>query len=264
MNRVLFTRAIVRPPAMSFAAGLSSAALGPPDLGQALEQHAKYVAALRDCGLAVTRLEPDEDYPDGTFVEDTAIVTARGAILTHPGAPSRTGEVASIALCLRGFFADLPAIAPPGTVDGGDICEADGHFLIGVSARTDREGARQLAQHLTGWGYTSTEIDITANPRLLHLKSGIAYLGGGIWVADRAIQDELRAAAGASVREVIVASPDEAYAANCVRVNDAVLVPAGYPRLTAAIHARGCRVLPLEMSEFRKMDGGLSCLSLRF
>jgi dimethylargininase len=259
-----FTRAIVRPPARSFAAGLSSAVEGPPDVDRALEQHTTYVRALRDCGLEVTCLAPDGAYPDGTFVEDTAIVTARGAILTRPGAASREGEVRSIGECLRNFYAELPGIAAPGTVDGGDICEADGHFLVGVSARTNEYGARQLAEHLDRLGYTSSTIDIRANPGLLHLKSGIAYLGDGVWVVDRGIQGDLRAQGGVNVRDLILVSPSEAYAANCVRVNDAVLMAEGYPQMSAALDQRGCRIVQLEMSEFRKMDGGLSCLSLRF
>ena len=259
-----FTRAVVRPPDRNFAAGLSSAADGPPDVDRALEQHAAYVRALRDCGIKITSLPPDAGYPDATFVEDTAIVTARGAVLMRPGAHSREGEVRSMALCLRHFYADLPAIAAPGTVDGGDICEADGHFLIGVSARTNTEGARQLAEHLGRLGYSSSTIDIRSTPALLHLKSGIAYLGDGLWVLDGAIEQALRSQAAIDVRDLIVVAAREAYAANCIRVNGAVLAPAGYPGLRAALEQRGLRVLTLDMSEFRKMDGGLSCLSLRF
>ena len=259
-----FTRAIVRPPARSFASGLSSAGEGPPDLDRALAQHAAYVRALRECGLEVTALAPDEAYPDGTFVEDTAIMTGRGAILMRPGAPSRTGEVRGMELCLRSFYEELPAISAPGTVDGGDICEADGHFLIGISARTNEQGARQLAEHLAGWGYTSSTFDIRSNPALLHLKSGIAYLGDGVWMADGSIEADLRGRKGVRVRDLILASPAEAYAANCVRINDVVLVAAGYPRTSASLEKHGCRTVSLDMSEFRKMDGGLSCLSLRF
>jgi dimethylargininase len=261
---VNFTRAIVRPPGKSFASGLSGATEGPPDPTLALAQHAAYVGALRACGLEVTTLAPDEDYPDATFVEDTAIMTARGAILTRPGAPSREGEVRGMSRCLHNFYAELPAIAAPGSVDGGDICEADGHFLIGISARTNEQGARQLADHLARWGYTSDTVDIRSNPALLHLKSGIAYLGDGVWVADAGIEAELRALQAIRVRKVLVAAPSEAYAANCVRINDRVLVAAGYPRMIAALHAQGRRTVCLDMSEFRKMDGGLSCLSLRF
>jgi dimethylargininase len=259
-----FTRAIVRPPARNFAAGLSSAAAGAPDIDKALEQHARYVQALRDCGLQVTCLEPDDAYPDATFVEDTAIMTERGAILMRPGAPSREGETAGMSQCLREFYAELPAIEAPGTVDGGDICEADGHFLIGVSARTNEQGARQLAQHLQRWGYASSVIDIRANPALLHLKSGIAYLGEGLWVVDGGSEGEVRSRGGIDARDLIVAAPAEAYAANCVQVNGTVFVAAGYPQLHAAIESRGRRIVALDMSEFRKMDGGLSCLSLRF
>jgi len=261
---VKFTRAIVRPPGSSFASGLSSATEGPPNPTLALTQHAAYVQALRACGLEVTPLEPDEAYPDGTFVEDTAIMTGRGAILMRPGAPSREGEVRGMAHCLRSFYRELPAILPPGTVDGGDICEADGHFLIGISARTNEQGARQMAALLTQWGYTSGTLDIRSNPALLHLKSGIAYLGEGAWVADAGIEAELRARQDVLVRDVIVAAPAEAYAANCVRINDAVLVAAGYPRMSASLEKQRCRTVILDMSEFRKMDGGLSCLSLRF
>ena len=259
-----FSRAIVRPPERNFAAGLTSAAEGPPDFGRAVEQHAGYVRALRECGLDVTVLAPDGEHPDATFVEDTAIVTARGAVVTRPGAPSREGEVQSIAQCLREFFNDLPAIEAPGTVDGGDICEADGHFLIGVSARTNASGARQLGHLLAEFGYASSVVDIRSTPGLLHLKSGIAYLGDGTWVADAGIESDLRSQRAVEVRDVIVASPAEAYAANCVRVNDAVLLAAGYPQMSAALSRGAWRVLTLEMSEFRKMDGGLSCLSLRF
>ena len=260
----LFTRAIVRPPARNFAAGLSSGAEGAPDIDRALEQHAQYVLALRGCGLEVTLLQPDDAHPDATFVEDTAIMTPRGAILTRPGAPSREGEIRSMAECLRKFYTGLPAIESPGTVDGGDVCEADGHFLIGVSARTNEHGAHQLARHLAGFGHTSANIDIRRNPALLHLKSGIAYLGDGLWAADGGMEKDLRAQREIDIRDLVVVSPAEAYAANCVRVNDAILVAGGYPRLSASLADRHCRLVQLDMSEFRKMDGGLSCLSLRF
>jgi dimethylargininase len=259
-----FTRAIVRPPARNFAAGLSSAAEGPPDVDRALEQHADYVQALRDCGLEITSLAAEESFPDATFVEDTAVVTGRGAVLTRPGAPSRSGEIKSMAACLLNFYPELSGIAAPGTLDGGDICEADGHFLIGVSARTNLHGARQLSEHLVRMGYTASEIDITANPALLHLKSGIAYLGDGLWVADQAVAQDLRSQRAIEVRDLILVPAAQAYAANCVRVNQVVLVAAGYPQIHAALQSRDCHVVSLDMSEFKKMDGGLSCLSLRF
>jgi dimethylargininase len=166
---------------------------------------------------------------------------------------------------LRNFYPELPRIAAPGTVDGGDICEADGHFLIGVSARTNAHGAHQLAQHLGRWGYTSSTIDIRGDPALLHLKSGIAYLGAGLWAAVGAgIEAQLRSQHGINIRDLIRVPPSESYAANCVRVNGVVFVADGYPQMSDALRSRGLRAVHLDMSEFRKMDGGLSCLSLRF
>jgi dimethylargininase len=261
---VHFTRAIVRPPGRNFASGLTSAADGPPQFDAALLQHRRYCEALRACGVEITRLEADPLYPDGTFVEDAAIVTARGAILTRPGAPTRSGETDSVGRILRAFYPDLLKIDAPGTVDGGDVCEADGHFIIGVSARTNERGANQLREHLEGMGYSTGVVDIRGSETLLHLKTGIAYLGDGVWVGCREIERELEALGGFDIRELISVAATESYAANCVRVNESVLVPAGYPRITQALALKGLHPLPLEMSEFKKMDGGLSCLSLRF
>jgi dimethylargininase len=255
-----FTRAIVRPPGRSYSSGLTSSREGPPELSLALRQHAAYCAALEDCGLAVTTLAADEAHPDGTFVEDTAIVTAHGAVLTRPGAASRAGEVRAIAAALRNFYPEMPEIEPPGTVDGGDICEAEHHFFIGLSARTNAEGARQLAGYLGELGYRSSQIDIRASATLLHLKTGMAYLGDGriLVTADVPADEEL------ADFELVLVPAGEEYAANCVRVNERLLVPGGCPRTAAALVELGYRPLALQMSEFRKMDGGLSCLSLRF
>ncbi|MDP9066310.1 MAG: arginine deiminase family protein [Pseudomonadota bacterium] len=262
-NAAAFTRALVRRPGSTFASGLTSAAGPPPDLIAAGEQHLAYCAALRETGLIVSQLAPELQFPDGTFVEDTAIVTARGAILTRPGAPSRTGEVESVAVALRAIFPQLPAIQAPGTLDGGDVCEADGRFLIGLSTRTNESGAAQLADFLTSLGYEACVVDIRTTAALLHLKTGLAYIGDDTWVMTR-IARQVVPLDGFAARRVIDVPEEEAYAANCVRVNDSVLVPARCPRVIDALRTTGHRILALDMSEFKKMDGGLSCLSLRF
>jgi dimethylargininase len=259
--RMRLTQAIVRIPAANFAAGLASAmGGGEPDVPLALKQHERYCAALRDCGLEVTILPPDAQHPDSTFVEDTAVLISGAAIVTRPGAPSRLGEVAAMLPVLRELFSTVREIKMPGTVDGGDICEADGDFTIGRSARTNDEGARQLSAFLNEFGYQSTVLDIRRCKGLLHLKTGLSYLGDGVFVvaAEAPLRDALQR------YELISVSPSEAYAANCIRVNEHILIAAGYPKLFAALTARGYQVIALEMSEFRKMDGGLSCLSLRF
>jgi len=295
----MFTRAIVRPPARNFFEGLTTSGLGTPDYQRALAQHQAYCAALERCGLALTRLEADSDYPDSTFVEDAAILVGvsdgghtlsarqhdveseahpltQVVLTTRPGAPSRAGEVGSIRRVLADLFPAVSEIQPPGTLDGGDICEAGKHFFIGVSSRTNEAGAQQLAELLAPHGYTSSFVDIRqsgtgvppvahardarATSKLLHLKSGLAYLGDHRLVVTEALADR----AEFSSYDLIRVNSDEEYAANCVRVNDQVLVAAGYPRFEGKLRELGYQTIALEMTEFRKMDGGLSCLSLRF
>lgn len=255
-----YTRAIVRLPPANFAGGLTSASEGAPDVSLALAQHRAYCQALADCGLELTTLPADPLHPDSTFVEDPAIVTARGAIVMRPGVPSRVDEVTSIALALRGFYSDVARITAPGTVDGGDVCEADGHFLIGLSKRTNEEGARQLAGMLENFGYRTSLVDIRGSLRLLHLKTGLSYLGDGRMV----LSTDVPRVADLASYELIEVADDERYAANCIRVNDRVIVAGGYPRLAEELTDCGYEIRLVEMSEFRKMDGGLSCLSLRF
>ncbi len=254
------TRAIVRLPATTFAAGITSSGFGAPDLALALEQHEAYCRTLERLGLSLVRLPADPDFPDSTFVEDTAVVTPRGAILTRPGAPSRAGEVAALGAALGRWFPELDAITGPGTVDGGDVCEADGHFFIGRSERTNAEGAAQLAAWLGRRGYDSSIIDIRGMPGLLHLKSGLSWLGDRrlLVAGDLAGHEAFGGWAASRVPE------REAYAANCVRINDVLLVARGFPETASLLAGLGSEVVALEMSEYRKMDGGLSCLSVRW
>jgi dimethylargininase len=256
----VFKHAIVRLPGSNFAQGLTTVDRGIPRYDEVLRQHARYCDALQACGLTLTTLDADTDHPDSTFVEDTAVLTARSAVLTRPGARSRESEVMAMHPILRGFFSTTVEIEAPGTLDGGDICEAEQHFLIGLSHRTNEEGARQLAAHLTREGYTSALVDVRGMNSILHLKSGISYIGENTLV----VMEEMAGHAMFAGYELIRVASDESYAANCVRVNERVLVAAGYPRLRDELTARSFHPLELEMTEFQKMDGGLSCLSLRF
>jgi dimethylargininase len=254
-----FEHAITRLPAQTFSLGLTSSGEGAPSVEKALEQHARYCDALRACGLTVELLAAALDYPDSTFVEDTAILTARVAIITRPGAASRLGEIQLIKNAILAYRSEVMQIVEPGSVDGGDVCQADEHFFIGLSARTNPEGARQLGVILHAHGYTSSTVDI-GQSRLLHLKSGIAYLGSKRLV----IAAELSSLSAFQAYELIEVPSAELYAANCIHINDHVLIPAGYPKITNAVESLGYTTLALDVSEFRKMDGGLSCLSLRF
>ena len=260
LDGMRFSNAITRLPAETFSHGLTSSIEGKPILEKALDQHGRYCDALRACGLLVEALEPASEYPDSTFVEDTAILAANMTIIARPGAPSRLNEIELIRKAIAAHRADVAQITAPGSVDGGDICQADEHFFIGLSARTNEEGARQLSAIFREHGYSSSTVDIRGQGRLLHLKSGIAYLGNRRLV----IAPELSASPEFQTFELIVVPSTELYAANCVHINDRVLIPAGYPQTTAAVKNHGFAPLILDVSEFRKMDGGLSCLSLRF
>jgi dimethylargininase len=258
----MLRHAIVRPPPGNFADGLTTAGLGPPDVALALEQHARYCEALERSGLTVRRLPADPRFPDSTFVEDPAVLTQRGAILTRPGAASRRGEVAGIRAVLAERSPEPAEIRAPGTVEGGDVCDAGDRFFIGVSERTNEDGARQLAALLRDRGYGASCVDIRGLPGLLHLKSGLAFLGDGrlLAVDELASHPELRN----GEYDIVRVENDESYGANCVRVNGVVLFAAGHPRLERRLRDLGYSLTVLEMSEFRRMDGGLSCLSLRY
>ncbi|NSW52087.1 MAG: N(G),N(G)-dimethylarginine dimethylaminohydrolase [Anaerolineae bacterium] len=256
-----FTHAIVRIPGTNFAEGLTSVDFGIPDYPTVRLQHSAYIAALKTaCGLQVTVLPADDSYPDGTFVEDTAIVTPHFAVMTRPGAASRAGEVSAMEDTIRAHFQTVYSITEPGTLDGGDICDAGDTFFIGISHRTNEEGAHQLASILESNGYRAVMVDIRGMKNILHLKSGIAYIGDQRLV----MWQDFAEMACFNDYEKIITLPEENYAANCIRINEHILIPADYDHLADQLETRGYSLIPLVMEEFQKMDGGLSCLSLRF
>jgi dimethylargininase len=255
-----FTKAIVRLPGANFSQGLTmSGSPSGPDFRKALEQHAAYCRALEACGVEVLVMAADDNFPDGTFVEDTFVIAERVAIATRPGAKTRMGEVESVARVVQRLRPRVELIEAPGTVDGGDICQVDNHFLIGLSARTNEAGVAQFAAILARHEYTSSTIDIRKHPSLLHLKSGIAYLGERRFL----IAPGFPPMEGLADCDMLEVAAGEIYAANAVRVNDEVLIASGFPELAGTLAKLRYRVHSLEMSEFAKMDGGLSCLSLR-
>lgn len=250
MNYQIF--AITRKPGKNFSDGITTSSLGKPDFEKTLAQHDAYCESLRKCGLEVITLEADERYPDGCFVEDTAVVTPEVAIITRPGAESRRGEENEIKRVLE-KYRKIVQITPPGTLDGGDILRAEKHFYIGLSQRTNKEGAEQLSKILTEYGYTTSTVAVEAG---LHLKSGIAYLGKDNFIG----VEGFSAISGSS--NFIMLDPEESYSANCLRITDFLLIPKGFPQAKKRLTTLGYNIIELDMSEFRKMDGGLTCLSL--
>jgi dimethylargininase len=237
--------------------GLTEASLGQPDYAEALRQHDTYIEAMKQCGVEVTIMEAEEQYPDSTFIEDTAVLTQKCAIVTNPGAPSRNGEKKKVAEVLTKFYKNIETISSPGTVDGGDVMMVDQHFYIGLSQRTNRDGAAQFIAALEKHGYTGSMVSLE---KVLHLKTGVSYLENNNLLAAGEFLDKPEF----KQYNIIPVEEDESYAANSVWVNGTVLVPAGYPKLSASIRQAGYPVIEVDVSEFRKLDGGLSCLSLRF
>jgi dimethylargininase len=237
--------------------GITTAGLGKPDYELALEQHRDYLQALESCGLTVTVLDADERYPDAQFVEDTALLLPRCAIVTRPGAESRRGEVVEVSTLLDDYYDKVDTIQAPGTVDAGDIMMVGEHCYIGLSERTNHEGASQVIGFLESRGYSGSMISIS---EALHLKSSVSYLENNRLVVSGELCD---AAEFADFDQIRIPQP-ESYATNCVWINDRVLVARGYPQSIEKIRATGLEIIELDVSEFCKLDGGLSCLSLRF
>jgi len=252
----MFTHAIARLPGANFDHGLTTADLGEPSYPLMLSQHQAYLDALRQLGLEVILLEEEEEYPDAYFVEDAAIVTPQVAVITRPGAPSRRGEEESIEPILSQYRPIL-RITEPGTLDGGDVLMVGNHFFIGSSLRTNLEGAAQLADALNQYGHTAEVVPVDAG---LHLKSSVSTLGEDRLLVTQALADY----PGFANYQRTILPPGEAYAANTLWVNGTLLTPQGYPRTLEMLNKLGLPVIELDVSEVHKMDGGLTCMSLRF
>ena len=253
----MFSKAIVRKPGKSMVRGLTSAKLGVPDYNRAMEQHRLYINALEECGLQITVLEADESFPDSTFVEDTALLTPHCAIIMNPGAPSRKGEIHEIKKVVSQFYSEIESVKDPGTAEGGDIMMVGSHYYIGLSERTNENGAEQIIRILNKYGLSGSTVKLE---KVLHLKTGLAYLENNNLV----VCGEFSTKSEFDKFNKIEIPETESYAANCIWVNGKVIIPAGYPVTKQKISNRGYSIIEIDVSEFQKLDGGLSCLSLRF
>ncbi len=256
----MFKNVIVRTPCAAMVHGITgSPELGKPNYEKALLQHKAYIEAMEKCGVTVTVAQPDERFPDSCFVEDVAIVTDQGAVITNPGAASRNREVDLILPVLKRFYQDnnIYYIKAPGTLDGGDVMMVENHFYVGLSDRTNEEGAHQLIKFLEDFGYTGSVMRVEG---LLHLKTGMTYIGENRLLVSKRFADSPELVKF----EKIVVDYDEEYCANCINVNGKLIVPAGYPNTLKKLQTLGMEIILVEMSEYKKIDGGLTCLSLRF
>jgi dimethylargininase len=252
----MYSHAIVRKPGVDFAQGITTSTLGIPDYSRMLEQHIAYTQTFRKLGLHVNILEPLPGFPDAYFVEDPAVVLPELAVLTFPGAKSRQGEQKAIEPILA-RYRQVERIHPPAILDGGDVMMADQHFFIGISKRTNPEGAAQLGHILERCGFTWQTVPVASG---LHLKSSVNYVGNGTLL----ITSVFAGRAEFKAYQKILIEEDETYASNTLWINGTLLTPRGFPNSLAKLQKLGLPIIELEMSEARKMDGGLSCMSLRF
>ncbi len=254
-----FSHAVTRRPAASITRGLRAVDTGNPDLALMQRHHADYIAALRATGATVIELPALEDYPDSVFVEDTALCLPQGAVVMRPGAPSRLGEAAEMAPVLAGLYRDIRRIDGEGSfIEGGDILVTETEILVGRSARTNAAGVAELSRLVADWGHSVRELHTP--PGVLHFKTDCSLMDGETILAT----DRLAASGCFRGYRVIPVAAGEEASANAIRFNDSVLFPAGFPRTRDRLEAAGYTVTEIGNSECAKIDGGMSCLSLRF
>ena len=253
-----FDPAIVRTPGRSVIDGIRSDARAEPSYETIAQEHAAYVAALRDAGLAVDVLPPLERYPDSMFVEDPAFVLPEGAIRLRSGAEARRGEGEEIANELRRHFEIMFALEGDEYVDGGDVLIAPDKIFIGLSKRTNRKGAEALHAKLAQLGRKAR---IAQTPdTILHFKTAVSLLCEDTVIATKA----MAASRIFADFKILLVPEGEEPAANLLRVNDVVFVGESFRRTIDLIAKEGLRIVPLPVREIGKLDAGLSCMSLRW
>lgn len=259
MRSFTFSHAITRRPSASIIAGLRAVDTGTPDLALMQAHHADYVAALRSTGAEVVELGALEAFPDSVFVEDTALCLPEGAVVMRPGAPTRLGEAAEMAPHLQRLYGAVKQISGAAAfIEGGDILTTETEILVGRSARTNAAGVAELTALVADWGHRVREV--FTPPGVLHFKTDCSLLDGETILSTKRL-DASGCFAGYKV--IHVAEGEEA-CANTIRFNNLVIMPAGFPRTRDVLDAAGYSMCEIGNSECAKLDGGMSCLSLRF
>lgn len=225
---------------------------GRVDVAKAVAQHAAYEQALADAGFEVRRLPALDDFPDGMFVEDTALLLGAHAVILRPGAASRAGETGSTARGLAGHFT-LHRLGA-GHVDGGDVLRIGQILYVGISTRTDLAGIAALDALVAPLGYRVVPVPVAGG---LHLKSAATCVNG-LLVHNPA----WTVAAHFAGVEALAVAPGEAFGGNVLLAGETLLTAADSPRTAEALAARGFRVVALDISEMRKADAALTCMSL--
>lgn len=226
----------------------------PIDLRLAEAQHAAYREALRRAGAQVAFIAPTPEYPDGVFVEDTAVVLDEIAVITRPGAESRRGEITTVVTAVAPHR-PLSFIRAPATLDGGDVMRAGRDLFVGLTARSNREGCQQLAEIASRFGYRVRGVRVTG---CLHLKTAVTAIDTTTLMINPAFVSRSMFPG----YRLIDVPQDEPSGADVLCVNGVVLVAASAPRTRDIIARAGHRAELVNVSEFEKAEAGVTCLSL--
>ncbi len=254
-----FTKAIVRKPSKSIIKGLRADDRGEPDATQFAEDHKAYITALEQAGVTVDSYPALEDFPDSVFVEDAALCFPEGAVILRPGAPSRTGEAEVMHQLLLSYFEDIERIGDDeGYVDGGDILVTEDAVLVGLSERTNQDGFNSLKRKIAKWGYHAKAISTPEG--VLHFKTDCGLIGPNAVLATYRLSN-VECFSGMKVIEV---PRGEETAANAICVNDTVLLSDGFPKTAELLRSEGYQVTLIPTQQAALVDGGPSCMSLRF
>lgn len=253
-----FTHAICRLPARSLVDGLRAVDTGQPSYDQFLKDHQDYVAALESAGARVEVLGALEEFPDSVFIEDVALCLPKGAVIMRLGAPSRLGEAMAIKSIISNLYTNVAVVNGPGFIEGGDVLTTETEILVGRSARTDSAGINELASIVKPWGYSVREVDTPEG--VLHFKTDCSLLD-----ADTILSTKRLANSGCfSEYKVIHVADGEEACANSIRFNENVIMPSNFPKTEKILVDHGYDVKMIGNLEAAKLDGGMSCLSLRF
>jgi dimethylargininase len=226
----------------------------PVDVDLAIRQWQEYVDALTDAGWQTTEVEPAPDCPDSAFVEDTLVVYGDLAVVTRPGAEPRRPEVVGAEKSVRDAGYRVAHIEPPGTLDGGDVLKFGGKVYVGQGGRTDEEGFRQLREHLEPLGAELVPVPLT---KVLHLKSAVTALPDGTVIGYEPLVDD------PAVFDDFLAVPEEPGSHVVLLEDDRLLMSSRAPRSAELFRSRGYEVVAVDIGEFEKLEGCVTCLSVR-
>eukprot|EP00347_Sterkiella_histriomuscorum_P021509 403333729 len=251
--------AVVRTPCQALINGLTTADLGLPNYDVASIQHSDYVVALQKCGVKnIEVLEKREEFPDSVFVEDAAIALPKSLVITQPGAKSRQGEFTEdMKKAFEKFYKpeEFHLMTGNELLDGGDVMRVGNFYYVGLSSRTNAEGAARLIQILTQEGLDGTPVSL---PKGLHLKTIVTSIAPNLLVG---IQ-EINSISEFDNFEKIIVDAEESHGANLLNINGKLLVPLGCPKLLQILEDRGFECYVVDNFEFRKVDGALTCMSV--